>query len=256
MPVKYSIRYLLFKQPAAVKKNILFKTVADFYNSDEVLKKVFIPRICFLLLNRGKVKPENLESFYRKYALPKRAFFPLFLKLKKEYYDNINKKNENIKKYIEAGIKKIPPFIVEYMNYFLKYEKILSRKVSTFSNSKLTKRIPLNRKENNNPVIWKKLIYPGTKKRIDLFLKYKTADWNDLFKKYLSELKKRYKNYDENYSKKLLSLFVFELPIKKHSEAEIKTKYRILSKKHHPDIGGDENLFKLINNAKNILLNN
>ena len=85
-------------------------------------------------------------------------------------------------------------------------------------------------------------------------MKYDKIKWTNLFISYSLDLKKKYKNYDEKYFNKLINPFILELSIKKNNSEEIKAQYRILSKKYHPDLGGDPIIFNLITKAKDQLL--
>ena len=102
----YSLNYLLSRQPATIKKSNDYKNLLIFYNSVPGLKKIFISRKCYSLLNDARIKPENLQFFYKTYRLPKAAFFPLFLKIKSEYLKK-NKEQKNQKqRFILTKFKK------------------------------------------------------------------------------------------------------------------------------------------------------
>ena len=77
--------------------------------------------------------------------------------------------------------------------------------------------------------------------------------WIRLFFTYIERLTARYKKIDRAYGEKIVSLFVMELPIRKHTEEEIKKQYRILSKRYHPDAGGNSEYFNLLQKARKVL---
>jgi hypothetical protein len=231
---KYTIIYLLNKQPKTLQKLNDFKILLGYYHASEELKNIFFGRKCYSLLNNSKITPGKLEQFYKIYKLPKNPFFPLFLKIKKDFLNNKEKEKKKKDEYILKKMLELPDEVKTFIIYFSKYEKSLNRR----------KRFP----------IWAKFIYPQNKKIADSMLKYNKNKWINLFFKYIEHLKERYKTYNDKYANKIIALFILELPIKKHSEEEIKNQYRKLSKKHHPDLGGNSKDFNLLQKAKSIML--
>jgi len=230
MQKKYSLNYLLAKQPGKMKKSSEFRNLLIFYNSTPELKKIFISKKCYLLLNNAKIKPENLEYFYKTYRLPKAAFFPMFLKIKS---DHINRKNilkKQKEDFILNNLKKLDDDVLVYLKYFSRYERLINKH----------KKIPL----------WMKSFYPKSKKSVSIILKMNKINWIEKFSKYSLDLIRYYRNSDQSYLKKLINLFTLELPIKKFSDEEIKSQFRKLSKKYHPDLGGNSIIFKQICRAK------
>ena len=147
------------------------------------------------------------------------------------YLDNLKIKRE---KYISDKIKSLPENILRTIQYFARIEMNLNTK----------KLLP----------VWKTIIYPKTKKRAYELHELTKLQLTDLFYNFINGLKKRYGNIDEKHSNKVVSLFILELPIKKHSKEEIKRQFRKLSFKHHPDAGGNAEEFNLIQKASKTLL--
>jgi hypothetical protein len=230
---KYSILYLLNHQTKTFMKHRDYQTLAGLYNASPSLKTLKFTRKCLTLLNTAGVPPEHLSSFYNSYNLPRHPFFPLFLKIKKEFSDGKKDAKRKKDEYIIKRMNSVLPDARIFIAYLARYEKSLNNR----------KRFPE----------WTKFIYPGTKKQADKLTKFSRLEWAELFSSYVERLEKRYKDIDKKYAGKIVSLFVMELPIKKHSEDEIKKQYRMLSKKYHPDVGGDSAYFNLLQKAREVL---
>ena len=225
---------LLRKQPKKIKKDSLFVQIVNIYNSSNELKKLKISNYCFSLLNNARILAENLNAFYKRFNIPKNLFFPLFLKLKREY----KIKQKNIKNEREKYI----------------YERMLSL---SFKTKEIIRFLNLLEKKLNKfrkTPIWNKMIYPKTKKRVSQYLKFNNIDWAVLFNNFLEELKERYKFKIEPDIKKMIHLFVLEIYDNKYNEELIIKNFRILSKKYHPDTGGNSKYFNMLKESKDNLL--
>jgi hypothetical protein len=233
-PVRnYSLLNLLSKQPGLIKKNNDYRNLANIYNASESLKKIRFTRKCYTLLNNCKILPGHLDDFYKTYRFPKNPFFPLFLKTKKEYLDKKKSDKKKRDEYIFKRMKSLPDDIKIYLGYLAKFERSIN----------VRKRYPE----------WSITIYPGTRKKIDKLFKSSRIQWAMIFFAFIEKLGKRYNNVNLRYGNKIAALFVFELPIRKHTEEEIKARYRMLSKKYHPDAGGSGDHFNLLQKARDIL---
>ncbi|OHD05398.1 MAG: hypothetical protein A2086_13640 [Spirochaetes bacterium GWD1_27_9] len=232
---KYNILYLLKKQPIKLTKTNDFQTLISIFNASTELKKAHFNRKCYSIINNCKISYQNLERFYKIFRLPKNSFFPLFFKLKKDYLNQKVKKRDEIKKYIFEKMNILPDNIKKYIRNLAKYE------INIIKSKKIK--------------VWSKILYPKTKKQANLILNYKKKDWILLFDKFSEEIKKEYKNTDEKYLQKLISLFILDLDIKKYSLEEINKQYRILSKKYHPDLGGNSYDFNLLQKARSVFFN-
>lgn len=229
-----NILQLLKKQPKKIKKNSLFIELVNIYNSSNELKSLKISNYCFYLLNKGSILPESLNPFYKRFNIPKNMFFPLFLKLKREYLTkrNLSKKERN--KYIYERMIKLP---VETKNII----KLLHHIEKSINN---LKRTPL----------WNNNIYPKTKKKVDEYLKYNNIKWAILFNKFLEQLSEKY-NYKINDTLKTkIDLFIIEIYDNQYNEEFIIKQFRMLSKKYHPDHGGCCEDFNILRETKDKLL--
>ncbi len=166
-----SILDLLKRQPKIIKKTSLFVDIVTIYNSSLELKRLKISNYCFNLLNKAKILPEKLNIFYKKFKLPKSYFFPLFLKLKKEYIDKLNKKKREKNLYIYNKMITLSENIKSFIKFFAVLEKKLNK----------AKKSPL----------WNKLIYPKSKSKVDKYLRYNNIEWVILFFNFLAELEKK-----------------------------------------------------------------
>jgi len=109
---------------------------------------------------------------------------------------------------------------------------------------------------NKKCTVWNTVIYPKSKRKVFQYKNYNTSDWLELINKYILLLQKKYKNSDLEYLKRLSSLFLLELPDGDYTIEELKKKYRILSKKYHPDLGGEKGYFNRVNSAYDYLVKN
>jgi hypothetical protein len=231
---KYSLHYLLSKQPESVKKNKYFKLMRDYYNSSDALKNLIISNKFYSILNKSKIIPEKIGLFYQVYKIPKNPFFPLFLKIKKEYLEKQKKNKREQIQYKLKKMKKLPEQIQDYLKEFAKYEKNLNKK--------------------NACPVWLKIIFPGSKKQADSLILLKKDDWIKIFNLYINQLKRKYLNFNENQFNNLTSLFILELPVNNTSLDIIKLQYRKLSKSYHPDSGGNSKDFNMLQNAYKSLI--
>ncbi len=237
---KYSILYLLSKQPEKIRKDSHFPLMMDYYRSSDILKKIRFGRRCYSLLNKAKIKPEYLNNFYRTYRLPKNPFFPLFFSIKTKYFEKKRQRKLEKEKYILFRMRSLPENITRTIKFMAEFEK------------------------RNNPrgkcPLWFSRLFPKTKKQTDIFCKYSQPEWFFFFETYLRLLKKNYGKINVSSVTRIMSCFLLDCLSEKNAEsnpdiAAIKRKYRILSKKYHPDTGGDPEYFLKIRHARDVLLN-
>jgi len=229
----YSLCKLLKYQPLELKKKSDFKYLINIYNHSDVLKKTRLRRKCYSLLQKARILPENLDRFYLFYRLPKHSFFPLFLRLKREYLNKIDTKKKEKRDYILKKMRKLPYNIQFYIKSLANYEKSLSC---------------------NNCQIWIECFYPKTKKKVNSYFNYSLFDWLKTAENFKVLLVKRFKDIDINYFKRITSFLILDLTSDNNSIDLIKKKYRVLSKKYHPDHGGDSDYFKKIKDAYEFLI--
>lgn len=228
----YSLGGLLKNQPVELKKNSDFKYLINLYNHSDCLKKTRFRRKCYSLLLKARISSENLDRFYLFYRLPKHSFFPLFLKLRKEYLDKIDWKKKEKNDYILKKMRQLPDNIQIFIKCLANHEKSLSGK---------------------SCAVWLDFFYPKTKKKVNSYFKFNFFDWLKSSEKYTDLLAGRFKKIDINHIKRITSIFILGLSEDNYSIEMIKKSYRILSKKYHPDQGGDPDFFKKVKDAYDFL---
>jgi hypothetical protein len=231
---KYSINYLLSKQPLGFKKHKDFHLLISYFESSDILKCIRIPQKAFTILNKLRVSSDKLNYFYKVFRIPKNSFFPVFLKIKSDYLKNKLKVKTEKLNYIKKIMNILNEDVIVYLKYFITYEKAIN----------INRRTP----------VWNKFFLPKSKKKADEFFKYNKHQWINIFFDFIDTLNNYYNWIDKVYGRKLVALFIMELNIEKHSQDKLKSQFRLLSKKFHPDAGGDAKSFNELLIAKKILI--
>ena len=242
----YSLGYLLSKQPKSLRKHRYYAEMLSYYRNSSRLQKLRISRRCYSLLQHATIKPEYLHNFYITYRVPKDPFFPLFLRIKRDYLVERERKREAKMRYIADKMRALPPQTLTCIKYLATFEQYYNR-------------------ADNFPV-WTIHMFPTTKKRVREYAAFTQIEWIQHFQNHLSRLRQRYPSLDEHSAERILAAYVLEcLPEngKKASalqerllpaDAQLALRnYRRLSKRHHPDLGGDGDLFLQLQWAKEVL---
>ena len=246
-PRRYSIAYLLGKQSAGFRKHPEYSMLIRRFDISPVIKRLRITGRCYRILNNASVPASNLKSFYRTYRLPNDMFFPLFINIKRTVLDDKAKRRIEREKWIRNETEKYPRHIAKSLAELKRYEKKLHR-------------------SGLSPE-WDRVFIPSTKKRVRELLHGDAEDWTGLFNAYIEKIEERYGRTKLSTSGRekgitggdlLLALSVLELPFSLENAARppartVNERFRLLSKKHHPDLGGDEAYFILLKQAKDIL---
>ncbi len=224
----YTIAYLLSKQPKTLQKNRHYPEMLFYYQSSRTLQKLRMNRRCYGILQRATIKPENLANLYRTYRLPKDPFFPLFLRIKRDYRELQERRRTEKMKYIAGKMRELPEEVLSFIKYLAVFE------------------------QQYNPAggfpLWTTRLFPVTKKLVHRYCAFSREEWITFFDEFLDLLRDRYESIDEAVTARLLASFVLgfslrEGPLVPPSEGEIKKRYRRMSKIHHPDRGGDPRYF-------------
>jgi len=231
---KYTISYLLSRQPKSIKKNPYYSALINYYNSSPELKKAAFNRICFRVLNRAKVLPKNLNTFYKIYNLPKNPFFPLFFKIKSDYlYSRLDYKKRR-------------------ENYIINKWNNLRYNILCFL--KKLKNIEKSYNIEGRCPFWDKHMFPDTKKKVNQYYSFTLIDWADYFQNYLNRLTLYYKISGKKNGKRIIACFLLDVPENNISIQFINKQYYKLSKMYHPDKGGKPKEFRVIKRARDFLL--
>jgi hypothetical protein len=237
----YSLAALLNAQPAALTKDSRWRLLTDTFNSSDKLKRLRISSRCYRILNNASVPPENLKIFYRTYRLPESSFFPLFMAVKSSWFKEKEKRREEKEKRIFAIIRALDP---EYRTA-LKHMAEIEIKI------------------NNSGYypVWIKDVYPSTLKRANELLSFSEKQWQILWKDFFILLNRKYTLPGSRTIKLYSALFTLHLaafsnyPLNKLPDKKtILNSFRRLSKKLHPDYGGDPAAFRQLINARKILI--
>ncbi|HNZ28010.1 MAG TPA: hypothetical protein PLG34_09445 [Spirochaetota bacterium] len=229
---RYTLLTLLEKQPKALKKCSEFIYLANLFNSSSVLKQMSLSLAAYRLLNRVQIKSDSIERFLKFYKLPANAFFPLFLLMKKKYLD----KTTALKKKKEENIRKI-------LNNLSSSKKIILKSL-----------LEDEKKYNIKITLWRKYFFPNSLKKAEKLIKISNIELSEIIESFMEDFKKKYDNCISIKYKKVLCKFIMETALNKISPGVVRKNYRELSKKYHPDLGGDPAHFKKLSEAKNILL--
>ncbi len=242
----YSIGYLLSKQPKSLQKHQYYGEMLSYYRSSSRLQNARMSRRCYSLLQHATIKPEYLHNFYATYRLPKDPFFPLFLRIKQDYLQEKERKRQAKMRYIAEQMRALPPQTLSFIKFLAAFEQHFNS-------------------ADNFPV-WTLNMFPTTKKRVREYASFTPSEWIQHFQDHLRRLEQRYRNLDEETAERVLAAYVLEcLPDHNHSEKlkagrllqpDVQSavrNYRRLSKLHHPDLGGDGDLFLQLQWAKEVL---
>ena len=205
--------------------------------SSEKLQKLRISRRCYSLLDRARIKPENLASFYRTYRLPRDAFFPLFLAVKSKWIEDRQSWKQKRIKRIAKTMERLP----RRRKKELERLKILEKALNPAGTSPQ----------------WKLFMSPSTIKRSEELSVQSDIEWLNLYSRFLGSLTDRYHSFTnpEALRVEALLLLGFELTetIEIPEKREINERFRALSKTHHPDRGGNAEVFRRLKTARDVL---
>jgi hypothetical protein len=234
----YSLSLLLDKQPKTLQKGEHYSLLISYVNNTPELYYLRFNKRCYSLLHNGIIKPEHLVNFYRTYRLPKHPFFPLFLMVKRDFYRGQEEKKREKKEYIDRAFKQLPSHIRAF------FKRISELEVLYHSSGKTP--------------LYNLSLYPKTKKKADLYSHYSHEEWIECFEIYLVKLRERYDRIPRERTDRLLACFILlSIPVTLSlfpDKSLLKQSYRNLSKKYHPDSGGDPKVFIKIKWASDVLL--
>lgn len=233
----YTLASLLDAQPRGLVRDPNHRLLWDHFMTSEKLQKLRISRRCYGLLNKASISPENLKSFYRTYRLPEDPFFPLFLSVKRNWNEQRRNWQEERQRVISETIAGLPEKRRQNLEMLAQLE------------------------EKHNPYgkrpVWDKCIFPGTKKRARELTRFEEMQWQDLASQYLNNLAERYRSLSTGEALKIEAKLIMEfnqIPVGVYPEVQVvQERFRKLSKRYHPDGGGDSTLFRRLKTARDVL---
>ncbi|MCK5736892.1 MAG: J domain-containing protein [Spirochaetaceae bacterium] len=235
----YTLASLIDAQPAGLVKDSRHRLLWDHFMSSQKLQKLRISRRCYSLLNKARIKPENLPSFYRTYRLPRDSFFPLFLAVKSKWIEDRRQWREDRKNEIQDSMNNLPEQRIEELQILAVLEK--------------------NHHPSDLTPIWDLIILPKTKKRVQEIKNLSEIGWWNLYSQFLTGMRDRYSSFSNNKALKYEALLILGFHLQaENSQAdkqEIISRFRVLSKTHHPDRGGNSQMFRRLKTARDVLLN-
>lgn len=234
----YTLEYLLSRQPKTLARHRNYALLVSHLYASERLRALRVSRRCYSLLHNARIEPENLSHFYRTYGLPKEPFFPLFFQIKRDYLRELERKREDRRRYILDEMRRLPAPTLAFIKYLGHLEAYYHSRG----------RYPL----------WQRYIFPTTKKQVRGYSAYGMSEWLGLFRGHLDRLGKHYPELGRRHTDRLLACFVLdwlppEIPPQWPGPQEVTARYRRLSMLHHPDRGGDPNIFLELKRAKDLL---
>jgi hypothetical protein len=218
------------------------------YHANPRLHTVRIPRRCYTLLHDARIAPENLSNLYQTYRLPRDPFFPLFLACKRGYLAERERVRQARREYILTQVRSMPEPRLRTLRYLGYFERGLNS-------------------AGDSPV-WQDRLFPGSKKQADAYLGLSEADWQSLIRTHMRDLCSRYPRLKPSVTDLIAAQSVLELlpdvrslpesarpaaPVPPAAQS-VRASYRRLSLLHHPDRGGDPELFIQIKRAHDQLL--
>ncbi len=208
------------------------------YNSSDRLKNLRMNSVCYRLLEKAVITVENLPNLYRTYRVPADPFFPLFLKIKLDYFASRKRIQEERELFIMEKVKKLSPVRRRAIRFLAEWEEELTG--------------------GKSRRCWEKVIYPGSKKRACELQKFSDMQWIELYSEDLKVLEERYALSPLTTSRVSAALTLQLIPglgpLKLPDSEDVRRAYRRLSRIYHPDSGGESPLFVAIGECREILM--
>lgn len=233
-----SLRALIERQPKTFARREEYGVLITLLRNSARLQALRVSPRCWSLLNTATIDPDNLYHFYRTYSLPEHPFFPLFLRLKREYFAE----RERVKAERRVAIRRIVQTCPDHALVFLRYLGHLEDHLNA---------------ADEHP-LWQTRLYPSSRKAARSAVKRSTLDWICVYREHLNALASHYRGFSEREARVLLSAFVlgcgpYEIPPRPPDARSVARAYRRESLRHHPDRGGDAAVFIELKNARDIL---
>jgi len=208
--------------------------MTSYLSSEPKLLKLRFNKRCYALLHNAVIQAEHLDDFYRTYRLPKNPFFPLFFSIKREYMKGREEKKAEREEYIRQGLRRLPPYVKMVFTLASRMEKELTGRDSC--------------------PVYRKTFLPSTKKRTDEYGQFSHGDWMFFFDGYQERLAAAYNHLPLRKIEYLNAAMGLgwepDSQYKPPSREVVNHLFRELSKRYHPDRGGNPRHFIRVKWAK------
>jgi hypothetical protein len=237
MPARYSLARLLSAQGGAMRRHEGFPRLVSLLGGSLKLQRLSLSRTAYALLNGPRLELRNLGNFYATYRVPESPFFPLFLAMKWGQQRKRAAAKEEREKYISSVMASYPAEALALIGYAAAAE----------------------RSRNPDCPVWKEKLRPRTKKRARELAALGLDEWLRLLAAYFDELKGAYRRIDLPETEALIACALLgclpdpesgRLP----TRSALAAAFRTASKTSHPDLGGDARRFRLVAEARELLL--
>ena len=230
-----NLALLLRRQPAGLRRRSEFEELASLLAGSPALQRVRLGRRAWRLLDEARIAPENLSNFFRTYRVPRSEFFRRFVILKRGYLDHLADLKRARREYIRRRVATLPPPVFAVLRELGRYERGLNRAGRT--------------------PVWDALLFPRSKKEADACHRYGATEWRDKIADFGKALSRRYPGLKRNDWECAWASLILECGLETPPAPEtVRRNYRRLSKRYHPDAGGDPLLFRQLKEARDRLL--
>ncbi len=233
-----SLRTLLDRQPKTFARHEDYSSLITLFRNSARLQTLTVSPRCWSLLNTARIDPDNLYHFYRTYRLPEHPFFPLFLRLKRDYFAERERIRAERRVAIRGIVRTCPEYALEFLRYLGHLEDHYNA-------------------ADEHP-LWQSQLYPSSKKAAREAAGRNFLDWIATFGEHLEALAVHYRDFSRHDARMLLSAFVLgcprdDIPPRPPGPRAVARAYRRESLRHHPDRGGDAAMFIELKKAKDTL---
>lgn len=234
----YTLAALIEHQSAWFRRHSAYPQLVSCYKANPRLRTLRIRKLCWQVMNRGRVSEENLHNFVRTYRLPDDPFFTIFFHIKREHQAWQQEKEEERLSRIATLMRQVPPNVNRFMIFLAHLEQL---------------------RDSACP-LWKTYFFPRTLKRANQLVALDLSEWIEVFSAYLEDLHTRFRGLPFDDTNRLLACMILDclpdLNLRRWPLPEtVKDSFRALSKQHHPDAGGSPQYFRVLAKAREVLLN-
>jgi hypothetical protein len=234
---RYSLAELLSAQRGPIKRHPDFSRLERLLRESPALRRVRLPRVAYVLLNEPRLDIRHISDFRSTYRVPESPFLSIFLKIKWERRAVLAANRTRREAENRAIIDGCPVEVLALIRFLEEAE----------------------RSRNADRPVWKKRLFPATKRRALQMAEFSWAEWLEFLIDYIGTLRGSYRRIALPNTEALIACMILEcLPDpatgRLPASGSIKASYRMLSKIHHPDAGGNEERFLLLKQARDTLL--